>query len=263
MGKAKVSTILNLARDYKISNDERALFDFLIVKQEDFGLAKPFTHSIQQIFEATHISKHMQNKIIKSFSDLGILIVSKEYVKGNPFRSFYVDFGKLALPNVLNVIIKPETLTFDCYSEWIAELAKEQAKKVKPLSKAKQRQMDLEAAKAKENSKRIYDALCQRWKQRIEMFNDGELSGRKPKRGKSYTALPKNRHIMDMLSKLFLFYNSETTIVNAFTAYADSVLEEKINPDNMLAYFLTNENGDYTVVNSYLNTFIATYTHKI
>jgi len=151
MGHAKVSTMIRMVRDYLLDNDERAMFDYLVVKQEDFGLSKPFRQSYRQIQAAMGVTRYSQERVSKRFSEMGFVVLTIESYQNNPYRAFYVDFTALSQPEVLAQIIKPDTETYRDFSEWIGKLAKEQKRTEKPISKAKQRQMEQEAAKAKDN----------------------------------------------------------------------------------------------------------------
>ena len=126
MGIAKVSNIIRMARDYKLSNDERTMFDWLVVKQEDFGLGKPFRHSFSQVEKEIHISKFMQQKIIKHFEDLGFLKKTITYFDNNRFNTFLVDFTILTKPEVLGEIVNAESKTYSEFKKWTSILAEKQ-----------------------------------------------------------------------------------------------------------------------------------------
>lgn len=261
MGIAKVSNMLRMARDYKLSIEERMMFDWLVVKQEYFGLEKPFRHSIPQVQEATGIARHSQEKATRHFVELGFLTIGKDYFQNNPYRTYFIDFSALGRPEVLGEIIKPDTETFKKFSEWIKELADAQAKKEKPLSKTKQKQKEKEAAKAKEETEQLYKELCSEWSKRVDMYNSGELTPMKPKRTKVYSQLPLGKNGMRLLCKLKTTYDSKT-IRNGFVVYADKCLREEIKPKNILLYFLKYEDGCFEVVDDMINFHALHYGYE-
>lgn len=258
MGKAKVSNILRMARDYRLSIEERMMFDWLVVKQEHYGLEKPFRHSIPQVQEATGVARHSQEKAIIKFKELGFLVVGTEYYQNNPFRSYYVNFAKLGKPEVLSKIIKSDTETYKEFSEWINDLATAQAKKEKPLSKTKKRLLEKEKAKAEKATERLYKELCDKWNARVDMYNNGELTGELPKRTKLHDQLPIGLNGKRLLCILSTMYDSQT-ILNAFTVFADDCLKEKIKPRNILLYFLKYEDGSFNVVDDLINYHALNY----
>ena len=65
--RPEVSTILHFCADYKLTPDERTLFDWLVVKQCDFGVSKSFRASIPQVQAATGVSRRKQDAALKKF----------------------------------------------------------------------------------------------------------------------------------------------------------------------------------------------------
>ena len=258
MGIAKVSNILRVAKDYRLSLEERMMFDWLVVKQEDFGLEKPFRHSIPQVQKATGIARHSQEKAIRHFESLGFLTIGTDYFQSNPFRTYYVNFSILGKPDVLGEIIEAGTETYKEFSEWIHELATAQEKQEKPLSKYKQKQIEKEAKMEKENTERMYRELCDKWNRRIDMFNNGELTGELPKRTKLHDQLPLGSNGKKLLTKLNSIYDAET-ICNAFVVFADECLKERIKPKNIFLYFLSYEDGCFKVVDEMINYHALNY----
>ncbi len=258
MGIAKVSNILRMARDYRLSIEERMMFDWLVVKQEDFGLEKPFRHSIPQVQEATGIARHSQEKAMKHFTSLGFLKIGTDYYQNNPYRTYFVNFSILGKPEVLREIIKADTETFKDFSEWINELAAKQAKQEKPLSKTKQKQLEKEKAKAEADTEILYNRLCETWKSRVDLYNNGELTGEMPKRTKIYDQLPLGLNGKRLLWRLSKKYDGQT-ICNAFVVYADGCLIETIKPRNIFLYFLKYEDGDFPVVDDMINYHALNY----
>lgn len=252
MGLAKVSNILRIAQDYLLPLEERMMFDWLVVKQEDFGLEKPFRHSIPQVQKATGVTRHSQEKAIKHFTDLGFLVTGTDYYQNNPFRTYFVDFAVLGRPEVLEKVIKKETETYREFSEWIGELAKAQAKKERPLSRNKKKQQEMEATKAKEEAENLYKVLCKVWNDRIDLYNKGELTGELPERKRIHNQLPIGRNGLRLLWKLRSLYDS-SSIQNAFIVFADRCMKEELTPKNIFLYFLKCEDGFFPVVDEMIN----------
>ena len=129
-----LSNILNSAKNYLLeSNDERMMFDWLILKQHDFGHAKPFRHSILQIKEDTKIARYTQEKITQRFVKMGFLTVGVVCHQNNPYRSFFINFSVLSKPEVLRQIVKQDTDTYNSLISNFSHWAKEQKKELKPL----------------------------------------------------------------------------------------------------------------------------------
>lgn len=248
-----------MAKDYRLSIEERMMFDWLVVKQEDFGLGMPFRHSIPQVQEATGVTRHSQEKAIKHFVSLGFLVVGTDYYQNNPFRTYFVDFSVLGKAEVLGEIVKSDTETYKEFAEWIKELATAQAKKEKPLSKYMQKKKEKEAAKAKEDTEQLYKTLCDVWNERVDMYNSGKLTnGELPEWIKFQSQLPLGHGGKRMLLKLGRTYDNNT-IRNAFRVYSDKCLREEITPKHILLYFLKYEDGDFPVVDEMINIHATDY----
>ena len=255
-----MSNIIRMAHDYLLPIEERMMFDWLVVKQEDFGLAGPFRHSIPQVYEATGVKRYVQDKAIKRFVDMGFLTVGQDYYQNNPYRTFYVDFTILSKPEVLQRIVKAGSDTYLAFSEWTAELSKAQVAGQKPLSKTKQKALARQKEMEIESAKRLHGALCEQWRQRILMYNEGQLTKRRPERTKEYSALPIGHNTIGLLCKLLSVYD-KNSVANAFVAYADKVLKNELKPKNILLYFLTLKDGDFVVVNEMSNYYTMNYGH--
>lgn len=250
-----------MVKDYRLDNDERMMFDWLVVKQEDFGLDKPFRHSIPQVQKAIHVSRRKQEKAIRHFESLGFLTIGIDYYQNNPFRTYYVNFQALSKFEVISEIINPETETFNEFVGWVEELAISQALKQKPPSRYKQKQKAEAEEKAKKEANLLYKRLCETWNQRIDMFNKGELSdGIIPERKKRHIQLPINKNGLNLLYKLNTFYERDT-IRHAFIAYTDKCLKGEIHPKKIFLYFLTCEDGDFKVVEEMVNVFAMDYSY--
>lgn len=256
-----LSNILNSAKNYLLkSNDERMMFDWLVLKQHDFGLAKPFRHSVPQIQEATKIARYSQEKIAQRFVDMGFLTVDVVYHQNNPYRSFFVDFSVLSKPEVLGHIVKPGTDTYNSLISNFSHWAKEQKKELKPLSKRqrKEAEADVQAVEA------LFPKLVEQWNERVEMYNNGELTKEKPSRVRVYVAtFAPTKNAKMLMRKLRVKYPDEA-IIKAFLVYADEIMKEKIKmPKSVLLYFLTCNEGEFGVVNNCYNRYVTMYGSRV
>lgn len=252
-----LSNIVKYIKDYALDNDERTMFDWLVIKQHDFGVSKPFRHSISQIEEATLLSKYLQNRILGKFKELGFLTVGKEFYQNNPYRSFFIDYSILTNPEVLGKIVREGTETYSNLLALFKEWAKEQAQSRKPATKKQQKAAE-DKSKATDA---LYICLNAKWDERRQMYNNGELTGKKPKRGKSKTSLPKSKNVVMLLGKLLDVYEQQA-ISNAFTAFSDAVLKDEVRCSAPLSYFLKCEGGDFPVVNQNLDNFNTQYSYN-
>lgn len=253
-----LSNILKTAKDYNLqSNDERTLFDWLVVKQIDFGIGKPFRHSIPQVEEATLVKRKMQKYIFDKFEGMGFLKLDIEYYQNNPYRSFYVDFTKLSDPNILKHIVRQGTETYDYQMANYLELAKEQKQNSKPPTKK-----EIKNAKAKEEAiEAMFPKLSCQWNERVDMFNDGRLTGEKPSKARVHTTFAVTKNAKKLLGKLLEAYNEEI-VLKAFMVYADRVLTHKEEDiKNYLLYFLAYEEGEFPIVSKCISIY-ARYEYK-
>lgn len=253
-----LSNIVKYVKDYKLSNDERTLFDWLVLKQHDFGVGKTFRHSIPQVESATLVKRWTQEKTFQHFSDLGFLTVDTEFYQNNPYRSFYVDFSILIIPEVLGSIVREGSETYANLLTLFSEWADEQ-------SKAMERPAITERKSAEEENQAVdelYKMLNGVWIDRIKKFNSGWLTGEEPDHKKSPASLSYGKNTMRILGKVRLIYDDKS-IKYAFTAFVDSILKKEVNVDrNILLYFLKNNEGDYIVVNKNLDIFNAQYSQR-
>ena len=252
----KLSNIVNGIKDYNLeSNDERTLFDWLVIKQYDFGLGRPFTHSVAQVQEATLTTKYLQKQIFEKFVKMGFLTLGVERYMNNPYRTFFVDFSVLSQPAIIGQIIKTDTKTYynliSVFSHW----ASEQKKALKPPSKKRLKEMELEA-EAVEN---LHKQLVGVWNTRVEKYNNGELTPRKPTELRlmidTFTPNGNEKRLMARLLKEY----SADTVANAFLVFSDETLRGRINPKHPLPYFLTREEGVFTVVKEFNDVYMMKY----
>lgn len=104
--------------------------------------------------------------------------------------------------------------------------------------------------------KKFIENLKEIFLERIKIYNE------KNKDNKLLTPLPvKNSVLQKMHSALKV--KEEIEIKNAFIAFADDILYQRVNPTyDALSYFLAQENGEYNVLDNYQLYFIERYSSK-
>jgi hypothetical protein len=242
-----LSNIVRIVKDYKVSNDERTLFDWLVFTQRGFGVEKPFRHSIQQVKTATNVTRYSQHKCFSRFVELGFLTIAKECYNNNEYRSFFVDYSTLAKKEVLGQIVRKGTETFSAMLKMFEQWAKEQTKGEKPMTKKEQKAKEAKLASVEP----LLNTLNSTWKERIEMFNNGKLTSGKPVRAKTVSMLVCKPTTKKALANLRNVYD-DTSIRYAFEAYADNLLTGETKTDQILPYFLTYDEGTFVVVDRFL-----------
>lgn len=246
MSTLNISTNFSLVEDCKLTNDERVLFDWLVFMQERIGLGTPFNHSIAQIEKRTKTSRFIQEKAFSKFSELGFLTIGKHLVGNNPYKSFHVNFQVLSKDEVLGWLYA-DGKTYKNRKSVFQSLAEQQ--------KSDMNRTDYEQ---ESNVNGLYTILSQCWKERIELYNNGELQECEPECQKRQVMLSCDRKTLDKLCNVLDFYDKES-VKCAFTAYADEVLTGDIEPDKILPYFLHKEDGDFVVVDRFLDKFNICY----
>ena len=252
-----LSNIVRIVKDYKVSNDERTLFDWLVFTQRGFGSTKPFRHSIPQVKAATNVTRYSQDKCFTHFSDLGFLKLGKDTFNNNEYRSFFVDYSALAKKEVLGQIVREGTEAFTEMLKMFDRWAKEQAKGEKQVSKQEQK---IIAAKL-DAVEPLLNSLNSLYADRVEKYNSGWLTGTKPDRTKSFANLVCTQSAKKKFVKLMEIYDSGS-IYNAFMAYTDSILKGETKTTKIIPYFLTYDNGDYVVADRFMEYYTLNYGHK-
>lgn len=245
-----------MVKDYKVSNDERTLFDWLVFTQRGFGVGKPFRHSISQVKAATNVTRFSQDKIFAHFVELGFLKLEKDNFNNNTYRSFFVDYSALAKKEVLGQIVR-EGENFSEMLKMFGRWAKEQAKGERPLTKKEQKAKEAKLAAVEP----LLTNLSGLYATRVKMYNNGEITGSKPKRTKSSTKLVCNQAAKKQLVRLMEIYDTDD-IHSAFMAYTDSILTGETKTNKIIPYFLTFDNGDFVVVDRFLDCYTLNYGHN-
>ena len=250
------STYILSRRAYKLASDEVVLFEYFCITQEHFmreGI-KDFYSSMKRIEKEFNIGRRRQEAIIKLLSEIGVLSVETRPNKEKSTRSkyFHIDFDQLSKATTLANIIDSST---DYFNEAIAHF-KELVSVQKGLSKPKKK-----AAKSTVNVDVIFVKLQDTFRERVRMYNDGELTKEKPKRTKAASFLPRNKQIETILSQAKGSY-SDTAINSAFMVYIDDILCGRANAprktlENFLSYDV--EKGCYPVIDFNLEKFNKEY----
>ena len=249
-----LSNIVRIVKDYKVNNDERTLFDWLVFTQRGFGVGKPFRHSIPQVKAATNVTRFSQDKLFAHFVELGFLKLGTDVFNNNTYRSFFVDYSALAKKEVLSQIVREGTETFSAMLNMFGQWSKEQAKGEKPLTKKEQKAKEAKLAAVEP----LLNILNSVWKERVEMYNNGELTSSKPRRAKIVSTLVCKPATKKALANLLNVYNN-TDIRYAFAAYADDLLTGNTKTDKILPYFLTYDEGAFVVVDRFLEYHSLNY----
>lgn len=243
-----------MVKDYRVSNDERTLFDWLVFTQRGFGVGKPFRHSIPQVKAATNVTRFSQGKLFAHFVELGFLKLGTDVFNNNTYRSFFVDYSALAKKEVLSQIVHEGTDTFSAMFKMFAAWAKEQAKGEKPLTKKEQKVVEAKLAAVEP----LLNILNETYANRVKMYNNGELTSEKPKRTKNAATLVCTAKSKKQFTTLMGIYNNDS-INAAFIAYVDDLLRGNLKTDKILPYFLTYDEGEFVVVNRYLEYYTLNY----
>jgi hypothetical protein len=243
-----------MVKDYRVSNDERTLFDWLVFTQRGFGVGKPFRHSIPQVKAATNVTRFSQGKLFAHFVELGFLKLGTDVFNNNTYRSFFVDYSALAQKEVLSQIVHEGTDTFSAMLKMFKQWAKEQAKGEKPMTKKEQKAIEAKLAAVEP----LLNILNETYSNRVNMYNNGDLTTEKPKRTKNAAALVCTPKSKKQFATLMGIYDNDS-INAAFIAYTDALLTEKFKTDKILPYFLTYDEGEFVVVDRYLEYYTLKY----
>ena len=251
-----LSNFVKNIKDYRLkNNDERTLFDWVVQKQYDFGLGRPFFHSVDQVQKATLTTKYEQKQIFGKFVNMGFLTLGEERHMNHPYRTFLVSFSVLSKPEVLRNIVEPGTETFDNLISNFTHWVKEEKKNQKPPTKKRLKELEAEALAVDA----LLEAMVKCWNERVEMYNNGILTGEKPKRLRVYACgLVPNVGEKKLIAKLRNNFNDEV-IKRAFIVQADKTLKEEISPKHILSYFLTYKDGDFPVIREFSDYYTTCY----
>lgn len=249
-------TFVQRIADYELKGPaERCLFDWLVMSAINFGYDE-FTHSIRQIEEELGIKRKTQEKILSKFQAIGFLNCGYKEYKDKKYKSFKVDFVKLSSKETLSQIVRPTAATFGNFVDFFSYHAKKQGKKAVKPTKAQMKTEEQNTAIAKS----LYDMLTERYNERVQMYNNGEIGMITRKKIKS--ALPYSKKIEMKLIGLYSLMGNKNAIMNSFTALTDYWLQGKVEIKNdILLYFLTYNDVEqcYSVFNQYLGYFNSNY----
>jgi len=245
-------------QDYLLPPDEIIFFDWLVVKQISFKYVQ-FNYSEKRIEEETHIKRSRQEKIEEKFKQLGFLETEVKLNKriSSHVRYFYLNLITLYREEVLSSVIRRESNYFHEWLEYLYYHASIQNKISNGISpetfKAHRKIID-----------DLYEILNQTYKRRIEMYNKGDLTEEKPKRGKIAVQIPRNKTLERYLFHMLSTYDSDA-IKSAFSAYIDDILTNQIRVKAFMPYFLSPKDPlkPYSVMEKYLDKYIKYYSYTI
>ena len=103
----------------------------------------------------------------------------------------------------------------------------------------------------------MVDELQRIYNKRIEMHNKNDDF----ERAKSKTKLVVTSRIKQQL-KTALNYRNELQITHSFTAYADDLLKGNLSINKILPYFLSSKDGEYEIIDNYLEHFNIQYGYS-
>lgn len=98
-----------------------------------------------------------------------------------------------------------------------------------------------------EYAEQLLDELQRIYDKRIEMYNKDDDNSR----AKSKTKLVVTSRIKQQL-KTALNFRSELQITHSFTAYSDDLLKGNLSISKTLPYFLSSKEGEYEIIDTYL-----------
>jgi hypothetical protein len=245
-------------QDYLLPPDEVIFFDWLVVKEISFKYVQ-FNYSEKRIEEETRIKRSRQEKIEEKFKQLGFLETEVKLNKriSSHIRYFYMNLVTLYREDVLSSVIRRGSNYFHDWLEYLYYHASRQNEISNGISP--------ETFKAhRKIVNDLYKILNQTYKQRIEMYNRGDLTDEKPKRGKTAVQIPRNKTLEADLFRISEVYDNES-IKYAFSAYIDSILTKQINVTAFMPYFLSPKDPlkPYSVMEKYLDKFLKDYTHPM
>jgi len=238
-------------QSYLLNPDEVIFFDWLVVKSIHFGYDE-FYYSQDRIENEIRIKRTRQDKIISSFSELGIInIAVKENrtTKGR-VRYYFVDFEALCDKDVLSSIISPKSSLYANFVQYFKHHSSEQ-KKV-------QKKKPQENTADKQKVDNIYNLLNRVYEQRRNRYNKDKNKGLK-----SPIQLQRSKPLEKKLLRLNEKYDMNS-IENSFLAYVDAVFNKEEEPNNLIRYFLAYDfdSDEWGVFGKYLNYFALNYSHS-
>ena len=244
---------------YLLDIDEVVLFDWFTIKQSLVFGYKPFYYSLERIEQETRLKRRRIEKVINRFSELGFLSVDVHAKTDGPgrVRYFQIDFSQVVcnLPR----IIDQENKTAGDFLKYFKALAKVQNRTRKEKETKRERE-------AQEGAERLYNSLNEVYWRRIDMYNNGELTSKKPDRCLDKTQLAKDKNVLRRLVKLSDEYDDET-IRRAFTVACDDYLrnrDELKRNTNLIKWFLYYKQGYgiFPKVNECISIYQSTYSYK-
>ena len=106
---------------YLIPPDEIVLFEFLLYKQNYFGVSSYYYFSKRKMEDELKIGRKRLNAILKDFQDMGFLSVEigLETTTNNSTTYFKIDFKQLAKDDVLSKLINKDCEYYNKLKKWM------------------------------------------------------------------------------------------------------------------------------------------------
>lgn len=257
------------AKAYLMPPDESLFFDWLIIKQSFVFKDEWFYYSRDRINDEIHIKKDRLNVIVKRFEAMDILSVKTEQKPNEVGRTRYfkVNYGEIS--KRLNEFIDESNPVYRIFELYFQALTRRADNRERGTFEESQYKKNLASY-----TQEIYDILCNAYKDRVEMYNGGELNfqrSQRPKRKINAANLARTAKVNRLLRDLSKIYDA-TSIEYSFIAYSDALIRAKHTEsgerylkkvEKPLAYFLTTDaDGYFPVVNEYLDYFLNHYSHQ-
>lgn len=242
---------------YLLSVDEVIMFDWLTVKQSLIFGYKPFYYSLERIEKETRLKRRRVERVIKRFCAMGILQVATMQKSDSPGRVRYFRVNFAEIVERLPEIIDQENGDAGAFKRYFKALANCQSRADKGKQTSRERE-------DRTHAEQLYNALNNAYWNRIDMYNNGELTKEKPERLKTKTALTKDKSVINHLQKISERYDDET-IKMAFIVLCDEFLKgEKAasNIGNLIKFYLTykQETDSFNVVDRCIGKFQKDYS---
>lgn len=244
--------------DYLLAPDEVVLFDALLVKAISFHY-KNFYYSQQRIEREMRIKRTRFEKIIRLYKEMGWLTtyIDKIPETDGQIRYFYVDFARLARPEVLGKVVREGSGLYADMQAYLLYHSHQAYKASTPETRREERKKKKDSEVVEDIRIMLQDTL----NERRRMYNVGKITDQN-KRKLYETTLVLTAQQKNSLLELNYRYGKEA-IHQAFMAYYDCVLEgDSYKPKNLLNYFLSKDklSGDFGVFTDCLNGYVLSYS---
>ena len=126
VGNLPLAINLNKLADYRVEPDEAVFFEWLLFKQNLYGLNKMFFFSRKNIESSIGIKRRRLEAITKKFCELGFMetTTGTERHTNNICIYYYIDFEALVKKNLLSEIIKQDSSYYNELKKAIVDMLK-------------------------------------------------------------------------------------------------------------------------------------------